>query len=89
MVDYKNEPQKFDIQIREPWDWVMEIIKSESLCPKISWDAERRYRWDGSLWERIIDEPWTADAWWDAQVSSNSEFNLMRHQFRCLEPELN
>lgn len=67
-MEYKGELRTFDFQMRDPWDWVTEIIQSPTLSPKIKWDAERRFRWDGSAWERMIDEPWTADAWWDAQV---------------------
>jgi len=34
------------------------------------WDAEHHFKFDAdkSKWERFIDEPWTADAWWEAQV---------------------
>jgi len=36
---------------------------------EFSWDAQQLYKWDGTTFERFIDEPWTADAWWQFQAS--------------------
>jgi hypothetical protein len=32
------------------------------------WDAEQHFKYNGDEFERFIDEPWTADAWWELQV---------------------
>lgn len=65
----EKEPRSFEFWYREPWDWVLEIIKEPCLKNHIVWDPERNYKWDGMTWERIYDEPWSSDAWWRAQVS--------------------
>ena len=35
------------------------------------WNSVRKYYCAGDLEERIYDEPNTADAWWDVDVSSH------------------
>ena len=40
------------------------------LINKFHWDAEKLYKYDTSedKFEHFIDEPWTADSWWEFQV---------------------
>lgn len=39
------------------------------LAPYIDWDAQQLFQWDGDIWEHFVDEPCTANAFWNAQVS--------------------
>ncbi|EKM76684.1 hypothetical protein AGABI1DRAFT_93876 [Agaricus bisporus var. burnettii JB137-S8] len=68
---YKREPQprSFKFIYRDPWDWALQSIKDPRLQNHIVWDPERTYRWNGSIWERFFDEPWSGEAWWRAQSS--------------------
>lgn len=69
-MNYKDEPKSFDVSIRDPWEWALEIVRSPTLCHRINWDPVRNYIWDGNAWEHFIDEPWTGDLLWEAQVFS-------------------
>ena len=54
------------------WDWVLELVEDPFYARAMHWDAERHYRHNGHEFERFINEPWTANAWWKAQVSEPS-----------------
>ncbi|KAF8066566.1 hypothetical protein FPV67DRAFT_1196119 [Lyophyllum atratum] len=67
-VPYKDEDRVFEVQFRDPWDWALEIVRSPTLAPRIHWDAVRLFKWSEKIgWENFVDEPWTAQAFWDAQ----------------------
>ncbi|XP_006461651.1 hypothetical protein AGABI2DRAFT_70673 [Agaricus bisporus var. bisporus H97] len=68
-VLYKNVPTQFPFLFRDPWEWVLEIVKDPYLVPNIAWDAQRVFRWNHAVekYERFVDEPWTAEAFWKAQ----------------------
>jgi hypothetical protein len=51
------------------WDpWVMKLLKDPVHIRAMQWDAIRTFRHNGTHWERFVNEPWTADAWWKVQV---------------------
>lgn len=50
-------------------DWVMEILHDKELRGELRFDAQRLYRHNGTEFERFINEPWTANLWWEIQVS--------------------
>jgi hypothetical protein len=68
---YKNVPFSFPFKFRDPWEWILEIVKDPHIVPNIAWEAQHVFRWDHVLekFERFVDEPWTAEAFWKAQVS--------------------
>lgn len=51
--------------------WCLELLDNLPIISQFHWDAERHYKYNGMRWVRFIDEPWTADEWWEVQV-----FNL-------------
>jgi len=55
---------------RPLWDWVNDLLNDPLLAPHFVWDAERLFKYSTNKqeWIRFIDEPWTADRWWDIQV---------------------
>lgn len=69
-VPYKNQQRTFEIQMRDPWDWAVDILMDPVLAPCLVWDAQIRSSWIGDDWERFFTEPWTAESFWDAQVSA-------------------
>jgi hypothetical protein len=68
-VEYGDEEKPFDVWTRPLWDWAEELLHDPHLAKEFHWDAEWHYRYDGQNFEWFIDEPWTADAWWEIQVS--------------------
>ncbi|KAF9459908.1 hypothetical protein BDZ94DRAFT_1267182 [Collybia nuda] len=66
-MPYKDTEQTFEILMRDPWDWAIDIIKDRMLAPQFSWDAQIQSFWNGDYWERFFDEPWSAKLFWDTQ----------------------
>lgn len=77
-VLYKNVHTSFPFQFRDPWEWILEIVKDPNLAPNIAWSAQRVFRYDHTtkLFERFVDEPWTAEAFWTVQVSNHIYINI-------------
>jgi hypothetical protein len=48
--------------------WCLELLDNALTVSQFHWDAERHYKYDGVRWVHFIDEPWTADEWWEVQV---------------------
>jgi len=67
-IPYQNTTFKFDVWTRSLEAWCRELLGDKDILPHFRWDAQRKYQFNGDTFERIIDEPWTADAWWDVQV---------------------
>jgi Plavaka transposase len=59
----------FTFEFRDPWKWILSLIRDESLAPMNMWNSVRKYYCCGNHEERIYDEPNTADTWWDIDVS--------------------
>ncbi|KAF8887634.1 hypothetical protein CPB84DRAFT_1749688 [Gymnopilus junonius] len=66
-VDYKAKEIEFQVSTHPIWSWIEDIIDNGNIVPLFKWDAERCYRYNGSKWERFINEPCTADDWWNIQ----------------------
>ncbi|KAF8834824.1 hypothetical protein BDN67DRAFT_992580 [Paxillus ammoniavirescens] len=66
-VRHKKEDLKFEVHIRPLWDWAMDLLQDPFLAPHFVWDAEHLYKHNGTRFERFVDEPWTADRWWQIQ----------------------
>ncbi|KAJ7500378.1 hypothetical protein B0H11DRAFT_2155479 [Mycena galericulata] len=66
-VKYKNIDQPFKMHARPLWDWSLDLIRDPQLAPFFAWDAERRYRFNGTSFVRFYTEPWTAEAYWETQ----------------------
>ncbi|KAF8910223.1 hypothetical protein CPB84DRAFT_1938167 [Gymnopilus junonius] len=67
-VKYKDKDIIFPLSTRPIWNWIEELVDEPNVVPLFRWDAECHYHWDGSGWEQFIDEPWTADDWWNLQT---------------------
>ncbi|KAF9464619.1 hypothetical protein BDZ94DRAFT_1353444 [Collybia nuda] len=52
VVPYKNVDQSFEIHMRDPWDWAVDIVTDSMLAPHIVWDAQIHSSWNAELlWE--------------------------------------
>ncbi|KAF9559091.1 hypothetical protein CPC08DRAFT_638156 [Agrocybe pediades] len=67
---YKKQDRSYVVWSRPIWEWCTELLNDRDLITELHWDAEKVsiFMEDGGNGpERRIDEPWTADAWWDIQ----------------------
>ena len=66
-----KEIRKYKVWRRNLWNWTLDLLSNHSLYHHFTWDAERLYKYDinSEAFVRFIDEPWTADRFWDIQVS--------------------
>ena len=67
-VPYKGDDISHDVWTYSLFEWTRELLADPGLISQFHWHAEHHYKYDGSKFERFIDEPWTADAWWRIQV---------------------
>ena len=67
-VPYQDEKKEFDVWTRPIWTWCEGLLNDKEIVSKFQWDAEKIFKYNGEKFERWIDEPWTADAWWEFQV---------------------
>ncbi|KAG1865264.1 hypothetical protein F4604DRAFT_1881913 [Suillus subluteus] len=68
-VTYKKNEQVYKVHARPIWDWALDLLDDPLLAPHFVWDACHVFKHNGTRFERFIDEPWTADRWWDIQSS--------------------
>ncbi|KAK7001923.1 hypothetical protein R3P38DRAFT_2540149 [Favolaschia claudopus] len=66
-VSYKSEDQMFKTYTRPLWDWILGLVQDARLAPFFVWDAEKAYKFNGEVYTRFYHEPWTANAFWEAQ----------------------
>uniref|UniRef100_A0A8H8CJT9 Uncharacterized protein n=1 Tax=Psilocybe cubensis TaxID=181762 RepID=A0A8H8CJT9_PSICU len=66
-VEYKGESLEYNVWYRPIWEWCRELLLNPALIREFRWDAEKIYMFNGNTYERVIDEPWTADEWWTQQ----------------------
>ncbi|KAK0436961.1 uncharacterized protein EV420DRAFT_1487347, partial [Desarmillaria tabescens] len=57
--------------VKTSWDQCskLELVKDSTLEPHFVWDATHLSKWNGSTFERFVNEPWTAQAFWDLQMA--------------------
>ncbi|SJL14898.1 uncharacterized protein ARMOST_18374 [Armillaria ostoyae] len=67
-VPLRGKAQTFEVYRRNLWMWALELIQNPTLEPDFFWDAVELSKWNGKAFERFIDEPWTAQAFWDLQA---------------------
>ena len=60
--------EKLEVWYRDPVECIKEIIGNPIFAQHLAFAPERVFR-DPNGKERHIDEMWTADWWWDIQVS--------------------
>ncbi|KAG2140493.1 uncharacterized protein EDB93DRAFT_1089821, partial [Suillus bovinus] len=67
-VKHQDETHKFDMHYRPLWDWALDLLQDSRLAPHFVFDTQHLTKFNGEQCVCFIDEPWTADAFWDAQV---------------------
>ncbi|KAF9044107.1 hypothetical protein BJ165DRAFT_1594751 [Panaeolus papilionaceus] len=66
-----NGDVEYSVWSRSTADWCRELLTNKSIVSHFEWDAVRIYHKENSNqgFERIYDEPWTSDSWWEVQSS--------------------
>ncbi|KAG1840639.1 hypothetical protein F4604DRAFT_1598758 [Suillus subluteus] len=59
-VPFDSEVHEFEMHYRPLWDWGLDLLRDKYLAPHFRF-------------VRFIDEPWTADAFWNAQSQLPSD----------------
>jgi hypothetical protein len=71
-VPLRDKDYSYDVHGRPLWDWALDLIRDPRLAPYFVWDAQRLYKYNGNSFVRFINEPWTANRFWEIQVSVGS-----------------
>ena len=68
---YRRQLLEFGFQYRDPWEYILNLIHDTSLASVSCWNSVRKIYCcrQEDLEEHIIDEPNTADTWWEVDVS--------------------
>ncbi|KAJ7821747.1 hypothetical protein B0H14DRAFT_2371157, partial [Mycena olivaceomarginata] len=67
VVPYKKENRTFKTFTRPLWEWALSLVQDPRLASVFVWDAEKAYKFNGDAYIRFYHEPWTANAFWEAQ----------------------
>ncbi|KAG1847781.1 hypothetical protein C8R48DRAFT_615318 [Suillus tomentosus] len=67
-VPYKKQEQVYETHTQPLWDWALDLLANPLLTPHFVWDAQCVFKHNGKGFERLYNEPWTGDQWWDVQV---------------------
>lgn len=68
-MPYDGVAHEFTVHYRDLWDWASDLLRDPYIGPQFTFDAQRLSKFDGQKFMWFIDEPWTADVFWDAQVN--------------------
>ena len=71
--DGKTMIEELDLWRRNPVECIQELIGNPTFRDKIVFEPARYFTNDACS-NRLIDEAWTADWWWKAQVSTHLRF---------------
>ncbi|KAG2349794.1 hypothetical protein BDR05DRAFT_972737 [Suillus weaverae] len=68
-IPFADKSWDFDIYYRDLWEWATDLLRDPHLFPYFHFDAQCLSKFNGQSFERFVDEPFTAQDFWDAQVS--------------------
>ncbi|KAK0493804.1 hypothetical protein EDD18DRAFT_1107781 [Armillaria luteobubalina] len=67
-VSLRGVNYTYNVYRQNLWNWALDLIRDPTLQPYFVWDAVQLSKWNGQVFERFVDEPWTAKAFWDLQT---------------------
>ncbi|KAG2340835.1 hypothetical protein BDR05DRAFT_977210 [Suillus weaverae] len=67
LVPYDGKMWDFDVHYRDLRDLATDLLQDPRLFPHFTFDAQRLSKFDGQTFIRFIDEPFTAQDFWDVQ----------------------
>ncbi|KAG1881469.1 hypothetical protein C8R48DRAFT_744221 [Suillus tomentosus] len=66
-VPYDGTIREFDLHYRNLWEWATDLLHDPQLFPHMVFDAQRFSKFDGKTFVTFVDEPYTAEAFWNVQ----------------------
>ncbi|KAG1901334.1 uncharacterized protein F5891DRAFT_1128092 [Suillus fuscotomentosus] len=69
-VPHHGEAREYTMYSRCLWNWALDLMQDIRFAPHFVFDAQRLYKFNGARFVQFIDEPWAANAFWDAQLQS-------------------
>jgi len=72
-VPFADKSWDFDVYYRDLWEWATDLLRDPCLFPHFTFDAQRLSKFNGESFVRFVDEPFTAQDFWDVQVRTCSE----------------
>ncbi|KAG2103089.1 uncharacterized protein F5147DRAFT_580627 [Suillus discolor] len=76
-VPLDGNDMEYTVYFRSLWDWGVDILQHPDIGPHCIFDAQQLSKFDGDSFIRFIDEPWTADAFWECQSQIPPEAKLL------------
>ena len=66
---HKHHELVFKFWCHSLWDWILNLVDNPLLAPYFEWNAQKLFKHDGMKFVHFVHEPWTADRFWNVQVS--------------------
>ncbi|KAG1850262.1 hypothetical protein C8R48DRAFT_778238 [Suillus tomentosus] len=66
-VPYDGTVREFKLHYRNLWEWATNLLRDPQLFPHMIFDAQRFSKFDGKTFVNFLDEPYTAEAFWNIQ----------------------
>ncbi|KAG1781490.1 hypothetical protein EV702DRAFT_1265864 [Suillus placidus] len=66
-VPYDGVDQEFTLYYWDLWDCACDLLRNPYVGPQFTFDTQHLSKFDRNVFVRLIDEPWTADTFWEAQ----------------------
>ncbi|KAG1793231.1 hypothetical protein EV424DRAFT_1475677 [Suillus variegatus] len=76
-VPHQGEAHEYKMYSRCLWSWALDLMRDSRFASHFTFDAQHLYKFNGARFVRFIDEPWTADAFWDAQSRLPQDAKLL------------
>lgn len=69
-VPYKKEMRSYLLHFWPIWNWVEDILRNPNIVSRFTWDSCQLYKYNkiSKCYTQFINEPWTADRFWELQV---------------------
>ncbi|KAJ7274786.1 hypothetical protein C8J57DRAFT_1592115, partial [Mycena rebaudengoi] len=81
---FEGELWHFRFFYRDPWDWLIDLVSDPTLIDEIVWYPSRKYLVVDGVRQRLRDESYNSDKWWEMQ----SELPVVPGLPHCLLPML-
>ncbi|KAG1895695.1 uncharacterized protein F5891DRAFT_1193859 [Suillus fuscotomentosus] len=66
-VPYDSKMREFDVYYRDLWDLTTDLLRDPNLFPHFQFDAQHLSKFNGQTFVRFVDEPFTAEDFWNVQ----------------------
>ncbi|KAG2050455.1 hypothetical protein BDR06DRAFT_983998 [Suillus hirtellus] len=66
-VPLDDNDVEYTVYFHSLWDWGVDLLQHPDIGPHCIFDAQQLSKFDGDLFIRFIDEPWTTDEFWECQ----------------------